>query len=55
MRKMKNPPWLIAAGCISARDNAQTILGSQLKSAGLFILQVIEHLRAANELGFRHA
>jgi len=39
---MKNPPWLSAAGCFSARDNAQTILGSQWKSSALFVLQVIQ-------------
>lgn len=39
---MKNPPWLSAAGCFSARDNAQTILGSQWKSTALFVLQIIQ-------------
>jgi len=39
---MKNPPWLSAAGCFSARDNAQTILVSQWKSTALFVLQVIQ-------------
>jgi len=48
---MKNPPWLAAAGWFSARDNAQTFLGSQLKSAGLFVLQVIEHFGAVDEFG----
>ncbi len=38
---MKTPPWLSAAGCFSARDNAQTILGSQRKSSAQFVLQVI--------------
>jgi len=33
MRKIKNPPWLAAAGNISARDNEQTRKGSQWKSA----------------------
>ena len=39
---MKNPPWLSAAGYISARDNAQTILGSQRKSLASFVLQLIQ-------------
>lgn len=42
---MKSPPWLSAAGYISARDNAQTILGSQRKSSVLFALQLIQSSR----------
>jgi hypothetical protein len=42
MRKNEKPAVVICAGAYLARDNAQTILGSQRKSLVLFVLQLIQ-------------